>query len=48
MGQYASYISIAYAAAAVILVINVLLPWRRSKTVRRRLHEFYRMRNIRE
>ncbi|OGI61459.1 MAG: heme exporter protein CcmD [Candidatus Muproteobacteria bacterium RBG_16_60_9] len=42
MGQYGSYILVAYALGAVVLIINVILPMRRRKTVRARLREFYR------
>ncbi|GEM_PF-5100673 len=43
MGQYTTYIWAAYALAALVLCINVVLPWRRSKTVRRQLEEYYRL-----
>ena len=42
MGQYGSYILVAYALAALVLIINVVLPLRRRKTVREQLREFYR------
>jgi heme exporter protein D len=42
MGQYGSYILAAYVLAAIVLVVNVVLPLRRRKTVRERLREFYR------
>lgn len=42
MGGYAFYVWTSYLAAAVILVVNVLIPLRRNRTVRRALHEFYR------
>jgi heme exporter protein D len=44
MGGYALYVWPAYAAAALVLLLNVLAPWRRDKAVRRALQEFYRTR----
>jgi len=44
MGGYGSYIWASYALAATVLVVNVLLPLRRRKTVRRQLKEYYRLR----
>jgi heme exporter protein CcmD len=42
MGQYGSYILVAYALGAFVLIINVVLPLRRRRTVREQLREFYR------
>ncbi|HLF24341.1 MAG TPA: heme exporter protein CcmD [Burkholderiales bacterium] len=42
MGQYGSYILVAYALGALVLIINVILPLRRHRIVRERLREFYR------
>lgn len=47
MSNYGFYIWTAYAAAAVILVVNVLLPLRDHRLVRRRLREFYRLKDNR-
>ena len=47
MSNYGFYIWTSYAVAAVILVVNVLLPLRRSKIVRQRLREFYRLKDDR-
>lgn len=46
MGNYGFYIWTSYTVAGVILLINVLLPLRQSKTVRRRLREFYRAKDL--
>lgn len=43
MGQYGFYIWTSYAAAAVVLLVNIALPLRRRRTVRRQLEEFYRL-----
>lgn len=42
MGQYGYYILVAYVLAALVLIINVILPLRRRRTVSERLREFYR------
>ncbi|HEX9811544.1 MAG TPA: heme exporter protein CcmD [Burkholderiales bacterium] len=42
MGQYGSYILVAYILGAFVLIINVILPLRRRKIVHERLREFYR------
>ncbi len=42
MGQYGAYILVAYALGALVLIVNVILPLRRRKTVRERLRELYR------
>lgn len=44
MGGYGSYVWAAYTLAAIVLAVNVLLPLRRRKTVRRQLQEYYRLR----
>lgn len=43
MGPYGFYVWTSYGLAAVILIVNVLLPLRRRKTVQRQLKEFYRV-----
>ena len=43
MGGYALYVWGAYSLAAIILVLNVLLPLRRQKTVQQQLTEYYRL-----
>ena len=45
MGGYGFYVWGAYLLAAVILTLNVLIPLRQNKHVRRALREFYRLRN---
>ena len=42
MGGYGLYVWMAYGAAALVLVFNVMLPWRRNRVVREALREFYR------
>lgn len=42
MGPYGAYIWSAYAIAAVVLVLNVVLPLQRRKIVHRQLREYYR------
>ena len=44
MGGYGFYVWASYVAAAAVLVLNVLIPLRRNRTVRRALQEFYRAR----
>jgi heme exporter protein D len=39
MGGYAPYVWGAYAAAALVLVVNVLLVKKRMQTVKQRLRE---------
>lgn len=43
MGTYGFYVWTSYAAAAVVLLLNIALPLRRRKTVRRQLEEYYRL-----
>lgn len=43
MGDYGLYVWSAYALAAVVLIVNVVLPLRERRTVRERLREYYRM-----
>lgn len=40
MGGYWPYVWASYGAALLVLAWNVIAPWRRAKTVHRRLHEF--------
>jgi len=42
VSDYGFYIWTSYGAAALILLINVLLPLRARKNLFRRLREFYR------
>ena len=42
MSDYGFYIWTSYGAAALILLLNVLLPLRERKNLFRRLREFYR------
>ena len=44
MGGYGLYVWTSYLLAGAILIINVLLPLWRGRAVRRRLREFYRLR----
>lgn len=44
MGGYGLYVWTSYLAAVVVLVLNVLIPLRRNRTMRRALQEFYRAR----
>ena len=48
MDRYAFYIWTSYALAALVLVINVLLPLWQRRGVFQRLREFYRLRQERE
>jgi heme exporter protein D len=43
MGGYALYVWGSYGLAAVILILNVVQPWRRAKLVREQLRDFYRL-----
>lgn len=43
MGGYALYVWVSYAAAALVLVFNVLAARRRMKSVRKQLEEFARL-----
>lgn len=43
MGDYGFYVWTSYALAAAVLVLNVVLPLRQSRTVRTRLKEYYRL-----
>ncbi len=43
MGGYGFYVWSTYTAAAVILLLNVFIPLRRTKTVLKMLREFYRL-----
>ena len=45
MGGYAFYVWASYLLAAVVLALNVLIPLRRRKAVRRRLREFHRLKD---
>ena len=47
MGGYGLYVWGSYILAAVVLTFNVLIPLRRSKTVRQTLREFYRLKDER-
>jgi heme exporter protein D len=43
MGGYALYVWASYALAAVVLVVNIWLPLRRRRVVKRNLREFYKL-----
>ncbi len=43
MGGYAVYVWPSYALAAVILVLNVVFPLHRRRTVLRVLRDFHRL-----
>jgi heme exporter protein D len=43
MGGYAVYVWGSYAAAAVILIGNIVVARTRAKRTRERLEEFYRL-----
>lgn len=43
MGGYGQYVWSSYGLAALILILNLYLPLRRRKTVRRLLREFLRL-----
>jgi heme exporter protein D len=45
MGGYGFYVWTSYLLAAVILFINVLLPFFRRNSVRQRLQEYLRLRD---
>ena len=45
MGGYGFYVWGSYLLAVVVLTLNVLIPLRRNKHVRRALREFYQLRN---
>lgn len=42
MGGYALYVWGAYGFATIVLVLNVLLPWRQRRLVLRTLRQFTR------
>ena len=48
MGRYAFYIWTSYALAAIVLLVNVVLPLWQRRGVLQRLREFYRLRQDRE
>lgn len=43
MGGYAAYVWPSYAIAAVVLVLNVIVPLRQRKRALLRLREYYRV-----
>lgn len=43
MGNYGFYVWTSYALAALVLVVNVVLPLRQRKAVRARLKEYYQL-----
>lgn len=43
MGGYGLYVWGSYGLTALVLVLNLYLPLRRRKVVRRRLREFLRL-----
>ena len=43
MGGYGFYVWSSYGLALLVLLLNLYLPLRRRKTVRRLLHEFLRL-----
>ena len=43
MGGYGQYVWGSYGLAALILILNLYLPLRRRKTLRRLLREFLRL-----
>jgi heme exporter protein D len=43
MGGYGLYVWGSYGIAALILILNLYLPWRRRKTIRQRLREFLQL-----
>lgn len=43
MGGYGTYVWGAYAVAAVVLMLNLIIPLRRGQAVRQALREFYRL-----
>lgn len=43
MGHYGFYVWTAYGLAAFVLIVNVVAPLRRRKTVRKQLQEYYRV-----
>lgn len=43
MGGYGLYVWSSYGITALILILNLYLPQRRRKTVRRLLREFLRL-----
>lgn len=45
MGGYAFYVWASYAVAVAVLALNVWLPLRRRKQVRRTLREFHRLKD---
>lgn len=44
MGGYAFYVWGSYLLAAVVLALNVLIPWRRQKTVHQALRDLQQLR----
>ncbi|MFL6711926.1 MAG: heme exporter protein CcmD [Sulfurifustis sp.] len=43
MGNYAFYVWTAYGLAAFVLIVNLVAPLRRRKTLRKQLQEYYRI-----
>jgi len=43
MGGYAAYVWTSYGLAAVVLVLNVLVPLRQRKRALMKLREYYRV-----
>jgi heme exporter protein D len=48
MGSYGAYVWSAYALAAVVLILNVVLPLRRRRSLPRELREYYRAHRSRD
>ena len=48
MGSYGVYVWSAYALAAVVLILNVVLPLRRRRSLPQELREYYRAHRSRD
>lgn len=42
MGSYGAYVWSAYGLAAVVLIVNVVLPLRQRRTLPQQLRSYYR------
>ena len=43
MGTYGAYVWSAYGLAVIVLAMNLILPLRRRRVVRRQLENYYRI-----
>lgn len=48
MGSYGAYVWSAYGLAALVLILNVILPLRRRRRLPQQLREYYRTHRSRD